>query len=69
MESIICLDASPLIDHYRKTLKAKTFFYKLTNIYAGFVLPVTALRNSSREQSTTTSILEKFIGDMLIIPY
>ncbi len=70
MESIICLDASPLIDHYRKTLKAKTFFYKLTNTYAGFVLPVTAhfeiLLGSNPQQHL---FWKNLFENMLIVPY
>lgn len=70
MESIICLDASPLIDYYRKKHKEKTFFYQLTKAYHGFVLPVTShfeiLRGSNPNQH---SFWENMFADLLIIPY
>ena len=70
MENIICLDASPLIDFYRRKIKAQTFFYKLTNTYAGFVLPVTAhfeiLSGSNHNQH---SFWKNIFEDILLIPY
>lgn len=70
MENIICLDASPLIEYYRKVKKAETFFYQLTIAYDGFVLPVTAhyeiLLGSNPEQHT---FWKNIFNDILIIPY
>ncbi len=70
MENIICLDASPLIDYYRKKVKEKTFFYQLTKNYTGFVLPVTAhfevLAGSNLNQH---SFWKNIFADLLIIPY
>lgn len=41
MESeIICLDTSILIDFYRKKLKEKSAFYKLTKIYKLFAVSI-----------------------------
>lgn len=70
MENIICLDSSTLIDHYRKKIKEKTFFYQLTKSYHGFVLPVTAhfeiLVGSNAKQH---SFWKNIFDDLLIIPY
>lgn len=70
MENIICLDSSTLIDHYRKKIKEKTFFYQLTKSYYGFVLPVTAhfeiLVGSNAKQH---SFWKNIFDDLLIIPY
>lgn len=70
MENIVCLDASPLKEYYRKVKKADTFFYQLTNTYDGFVLPVTAhyeiLLGSNPAQHT---FWKNLFEDILIIPY
>ena len=70
MENIICLDASTLIDYYRKKVKDKTFFYQLTKNYFGFVLPVTAhfeiLAGSNPDQHL---FWQNMFNDLLIIPY
>jgi predicted nucleic acid-binding protein len=70
MENIICLDASTLIDHYRKKIKDKTFFFHLTNTYTGFVLPVTAhyeiLLGSNQNQRV---FWDNLFADILLIPY
>lgn len=70
MENIICLDASTLIDYYRKKVKDKTFFYRLTKSYVGFVLPVTAhfeiLAGSNINQH---EFWQNMFNDLLIIPY
>ncbi len=70
MESIICLDSSTLINHYRKRIKTSTFFYKLTKTYQGFALPVTAhfeiLAGSNPGQH---AYWENVFSDLLLIPY
>ena len=70
MENLICLDSSPLIDHFRKKNKENTFFYRLTKTYEGFVLHVTAhfeiLIGSSKLQD---NYWKNLFDDLLIIPY
>ena len=70
MENVVCLDASTLIDYYRKKIKEKTFFYSLTFNYEGFVLPVTAhfevLIGSNEKQY---SFWNNLFSDLLLIPY
>ena len=70
MENIICLDASPLIDYYRKKIKSKTFFYKLSDAYIGFVLPVTAhFEILSGSNTNQHNFWKNIFDDILIIPY
>lgn len=70
MENIICLDSSPLIDFYRKKVKEKTFFFRLTQNYTGFVLPVTAHFEVLAGSNSTQHLFWKNIfDDLLIIPY
>ena len=40
MESIVCLDSSVLIDHYRKKDKEGSFFYQLVKKYQQFNISV-----------------------------
>jgi predicted nucleic acid-binding protein len=40
MESLICLDASVLINHYREKNKQETFFYHLIKRYESFNISV-----------------------------
>lgn len=42
MESLICLDASVLIEYFRKKNKAETLFAKLALKYTGFLVPAVA---------------------------
>ena len=42
MESLICLDASILIEYFRKKNKAETLFAKLALKYTGFLVPAVA---------------------------
>lgn len=70
MENIVCLDASPLIDHYRKKVKEKAFFYHVTKNYTGFVLPVTAHFEVLAGSNPTQHLFwENIFADLLIIPY
>jgi tRNA(fMet)-specific endonuclease VapC len=70
MENIVCLDASPLIDYYRKKVKEKTFFFQLTTNYTGFVLPVTAhFEVLAGSNATQYLFWENIFSDLLIVPY
>ena len=70
MESIICLDASPLIDFYRKTKKEDSFFFKLTKTYDGLVLPVTAhFEILVGSNPTQHPFWQNIFSDLLIVPY
>ncbi len=42
MENLICLDASVLIEYFRKKNKQDTFFPKLSLKYIGFLVPAVA---------------------------
>jgi predicted nucleic acid-binding protein len=42
MEGLICLDASVLIEYFRKKKKRETLFAKLSLTYPGFVVPAIA---------------------------
>ncbi len=42
MESLICLDASVLIEYFRKKNNAETLFAKLALKYTGFLVPAVA---------------------------
>ncbi len=70
MENIVYLDASPLIDYYRKKVKEKTFFFQLTKNYAGFVLPVTAHFEVLAGSNPTQHLFwGNIFSNLLIIPY
>lgn len=70
MENLICLDASPLIDHFRKKNKHSTFFFQLSKKYEGFILPVTAhFEIISGATELQRNHWDNLFNDLLIVPY
>jgi predicted nucleic acid-binding protein len=70
-QRLICLDASALIEYFRKSKKENSFLSKLINKnYEGFIVPITAhfevYRGAKPEQ---LSFWDNLFYDFIIIPY
>jgi tRNA(fMet)-specific endonuclease VapC len=71
MESeIICLDTSILIDFYRKKLKEKSAFYKLTKIYNLFAVSIiTEYEIMIGAKAEEIDFWKDFFGRVTILPF
>ena len=70
MESIICLDASVLIEYFRKKNKKDTLFAKLALKYTGFIVPVAVhfeIYNGSNPLQK--DYWDNLFSDFLILPF
>ena len=70
MESMICLDASVLIEYFRKKNKAETLFAKLALKYTGFVVPAIAhfeIYNGSTPLQN--QYWDNLFSDFIILPF
>ena len=70
MESMICLDASVLIEYFRKKNKAETLFSKLALRYTGFVVPAVAhfeIYNGSTP--VQNQYWDNLFSDFIILPF
>ena len=70
-QRLACLDASVLIEYFRKTKKEKSFFAKLIDKgYEGFIVPITAhfevYSGATKEQ---LPFWDNLFSDFIIIPY
>ena len=70
MESMICLDASVLIEYFRKKNKAETLFAKLALKYNGFVVSAVAhfeIYNGSTP--VQNQYWDNLFSDFIILPF
>lgn len=70
MESLVCLDASVLIEYFRKKNKAETLFAKLSLKHTGFLIPVVAyfeIYNGSTPLQN--EYWDNLFSDFLVLPF
>jgi predicted nucleic acid-binding protein len=67
---IICLDTSILIDFYRKRLKEKSTFYKLTKVYNLFAVSIiTEYEIMIGAKNEEIEFWKDFFGRVTILPF
>lgn len=70
MESLICLDASVLIEYFRKKNKAETLFAKLALKYTGFlVLAVAHFEIYNGSTPRQNQYWYNLFSDFIILPF
>lgn len=70
MEGLICVDASVLIEYFRKKKKSETLFAKLSLTYTGFVVPAAAHSEIYyRSTPLQNAYRNNLFSDFLILPF
>ena len=70
MESLICLDASVLIEYFRKKNKAETLFAKLALKYTGFLVPAVAhFKIYNGSTPLQNQYWDNLFSDFIILPF
>lgn len=70
MEGLICLDASVLIEYFRKKKKSETFFAKLSLTYTGFAVPAAAhFKIYYGSTPLQNEYWNNLFSDFLILPF